>query len=191
LKLLVGLGNPGKQYQKTRHNVGFMVIDHFLMIEKNQVQSKEKFLGEVGVFRHQDETYIILKPSTYMNQSGQAIRQVMNYYQIEMKDVLIFVDDIYIELGELRLREKGGHGGQNGIKSIIEQLQDQSFKRVRIGIGQDTKIPLDQYVLSNFKKSEENIIEDIKNKCAIIMTKFIQNESFVDIMTQFNKKNRG
>lgn len=191
MKLLVGLGNPGIQYQKTRHNVGFMVIDHFLNIEKNQVQHKEKFLGEIGVFKQHDQSYIILKPSTYMNQSGQSIRQTMNYYQIEMKDVIIFVDDIYIEVGDLRLREKGGHGGQNGIKSIIHELQNQDFKRVRIGIGQDTRMPLDQYVLSNFKKSEENTIEDIKNKCAIIMTKFIQNEPFVDIMTQFNKKSRG
>lgn len=191
MKLLVGLGNPGIQYQKTRHNVGFMVIDHFLNIEKNQVQHKEKFLGEIGVFKKNDQSYIILKPSTYMNQSGQSIRQTMNYYQIELKDVIIFVDDIYIEVGELRLREKGGHGGQNGIKSIIHELQGQDFKRVRIGIGQDTKIPLDQYVLSNFKKSEESTIEEIINKCAIIMTKFIQNEPFVDIMTQFNKKSRG
>ena len=191
MKLLVGLGNPGIQYQKTRHNVGFMVIDHFLNIEKNQVQHKEKFLGEIGVFKQHDQSYIILKPSTYMNQSGQSIRQTMNYYQIEMKDVIIFVDDIYIEIGDFRLREKGGHGGQNGIKSIIHELQNQDFKRVRIGIGQDTRMPLDQYVLSNFKKSEENTIDDIKNKCAIIMTKFIQNEPFVDIMTQFNKKSRG
>jgi PTH1 family peptidyl-tRNA hydrolase len=188
MKLVVGLGNIGAMYANTRHNVGFIVIDHFLSVHKEALTHKEKLFCELGVFHHKEESYILMKPTTYMNLSGKAIKSVMNYYDISKDDVLVFVDDVYLEAGDMRLREKGGHGGQNGLRNIIEEIQTEDFKRVRIGIGLDKRIPLDQYVLSKFKVHERETMEDIKNDCEIIITKFIEGVPYKDIMTTFNKK---
>lgn len=188
MKLVVGLGNIGAMYANTRHNVGFIVIDHFLSLNKETLSNKEKLFCELGVFRNKEETYIIMKPTTYMNLSGKALKSVMNYYQMTPDDVLVFVDDVYLEVGEMRLREQGGHGGQNGLRNIIEDIETETFKRVRIGIGLDKRTPLDQYVLSKFKTHELETIEDIKNSCAIIISNFIEGIPYKDIMTTFNKK---
>jgi peptidyl-tRNA hydrolase, PTH1 family len=188
MKLVVGLGNIGDTYANTRHNVGFIVIDHFLSLQKETLLHKEKLSCTLGVFRQNNESYVIMKPTTFMNLSGKALKSVMNYYQIEKEDVLVFVDDVYLEVGEMRLREQGGHGGQNGLRHIIEEIETEHFKRVRIGIGLDKRIPLDQYVLSKFKTHELEAMEDIKNACAEIISKFIEGVSYKDIMTTFNKK---
>jgi PTH1 family peptidyl-tRNA hydrolase len=188
MKLVVGLGNIGDTYANTRHNVGFIVIDHFLSLQKETLSHKEKLSCNLGVFRQNNESYVIMKPTTYMNLSGKALKSVMNYYQIKHEDVLVFVDDVYLEVGEMRLREQGGHGGQNGLRHIIEEIETENFKRVRIGIGLDKRIPLDQYVLSKFKTHELEVIEDIKNTCAMIISQFIEGISYKDIMTTFNKK---
>jgi PTH1 family peptidyl-tRNA hydrolase len=188
LKLIVGLGNPGEPYKYTRHNAGFLVIDHFLKINTLSLSKKDKFYGEIGIFNQNNQSYILLKPNTYMNKSGESIRVVMEYYNIQKEDLLIFVDDVYMDFNTIRIREKGGHGGQNGLRNIIDHLQTQDFKRVRIGIGKDEKMPLDQYVLSKFKPTELNTLENTLITCSIIISKFIDNIPFVDIMTQFNKK---
>lgn len=187
-KLVVGLGNPGKKYDKTRHNAGFIVLNQYIKQHNITMQTKDKFLGDVGVFGVQDNKTIFLKPNTYMNLSGQSILKVIQYYDIEIKDILVFVDDIYLDVGTLRLREKGGHGGQNGLKNIIAHLQTQDFKRVRFGIGENKNMPLDAYVLSNFSKKEEPIVLDTVIACIDIIDRFIQEEPFVDIMTRHNTK---
>lgn len=188
---MVGLGNPGEQYQHTRHNAGFLVIDHFLRVNKQTVSKKDKFFGEIGLFNSSNNPYIILKPTTYMNRSGESIQAVVDYYNIKHEDILVFVDDVYMDTATLRIREKGGHGGQNGLRNIIDHLKTQDFKRVRIGIGKDERIPLDQYVLSKFKPAEFKAIEDVVIASSVIITKFIDNVPFVDIMTEFNTKNKG
>ena len=186
IKLIVGLGNPGKQYAKTRHNAGFIVLDRYIELNKINMQTKDKFLGDVGVYGTGEDKTIFLKPNTYMNLSGQSISKVIQFYDIQLENILIFVDDIYLDVGTLRLREKGGHGGQNGLKNIISQLHSQEFKRVRFGIGENKQIPLDQYVLSNFNKSEEPIVEKTTIACLEIIEAFIQHVPFVDIMTKYN-----
>lgn len=189
IKLIVGLGNPGKQYEKTRHNAGFIVLDRYIKLNKITMQTKDKFLGDVGIHGSGEDKTIFLKPNTYMNLSGQSISKVVQFYDIALENILIFVDDIYLDVGTLRLREKGGHGGQNGLKNIITHLHSQDFKRVRFGIGENKNIPLDQYVLSNFSKSEEKIVEEVTISCLEIIEAFTQNIPFVDIMTKHNTKN--
>lgn len=188
MKLIVGLGNPGPKYAMTRHNAGFIMIDHYVHQIKEKLSYKEKFLGEIGIFKERNEDYILLKPATYMNASGHAIRKVMDYYDVNIQDILIFVDDIYIDYGYLRLREKGSHGGQNGLKHIIEQLGTSEFKRVRIGISAPHKMPLDKYVLSDFKKTEIDTLKTLMQQTENIIDKFVDGVPFVDIMTEFNKK---
>ena len=188
IKLIVGLGNPGKQYEKTRHNAGFIVLDRYIELKKLNIQTKDKFLGDVAIYGSGEDKTVFLKPNTYMNLSGQSISKVIQFYDIDLENILIFVDDIYLDVGTLRLREKGGHGGQNGLKNIITHLHSQEFKRVRFGIGENKNIPLDQYVLSNFSKSEEKIVEEVTIACLEIIEAFIQNVPFVDIMTKHNTK---
>jgi peptidyl-tRNA hydrolase, PTH1 family len=188
IKLIVGLGNPGKQYEKTRHNAGFIVLDRYIELKKINIQTKDKFLGDVAIYGSGEDKTIFLKPNTYMNLSGQSISKVIQFYDIALENILIFVDDIYLDVGTLRLREKGGHGGQNGLKNIITHLHSQEFKRVRFGIGENKNIPLDQYVLSNFNKSEEKLVEEVTIACLEIIEAFIQNVPFVDIMTKHNTK---
>ena len=188
IKLIVGLGNPGKQYEKTRHNAGFIVLDRYIELKKINIQTKDKFLGDVAIYGSGEDKTVFLKPNTYMNLSGQSISKVIQFYDIDLENILIFVDDIYLDVGTLRLREKGGHGGQNGLKNIITHLHSQEFKRVRFGIGENKNIPLDQYVLSNFSKSEEKIVEEVTIACLEIIEAFIQNVPFVDIMTKHNTK---
>ena len=188
IKLIVGLGNPGKQYEKTRHNAGFIVLDRYIELKKINIQTKDKFLGDIAIYGSGEDKTIFLKPNTYMNLSGQSISKVIQFYDIDLENILIFVDDIYLDVGTLRLREKGGHGGQNGLKNIITHLHSQDFKRVRFGIGENKNIPLDQYVLSNFNKSEEKLVEEVTIACLEIIEAFIQNVPFVDIMTKHNTK---
>ena len=188
IKLIVGLGNPGKQYEKTRHNAGFIVLDRYIELKKINIQTKDKFLGDIAIYVSGEDKTVFLKPNTYMNLSGKSISKVIQFYDIDLENILIFVDDIYLDVGTLRLREKGGHGGQNGLKNIITHLHSQDFKRVRFGIGENKNIPLDQYVLSNFSKSEEKIVEEVTIACLEIIEAFIQNVPFVDIMTKHNTK---
>jgi peptidyl-tRNA hydrolase, PTH1 family len=188
IKLIVGLGNPGKQYEKTRHNAGFIVLDRYIELKKINIQTKDKFLGDIAIYGSGEDKTVFLKPNTYMNLSGQSISKVIQFYDIDLENILIFVDDIYLDVGTLRLREKGGHGGQNGLKNIITHLHSQEFKRVRFGIGENKNIPLDQYVLSNFNKSEEKLVEEVTIACLEIIEAFIQNVPFVDIMTKHNTK---
>ena len=188
MKLIVGLGNPGSKYLMTRHNAGFIMIDNYIKQRNEKLLYKERFLGEIGLFKDRKEDYILLKPSTYMNVSGTAIKKVMDFYNVEIRDILVFVDDIYIDFGQLRLREKGSHGGQNGLRHIIEQLDNNEFKRVRIGISAPHKIPLDKYVLSDFKKSEISTLQDIMHQTEKIIEMFVDGVSYVDIMTTFNKR---
>lgn len=187
-KLIVGLGNPGKQYNKTRHNAGFIVLDRYIELKKIEMQTKDKFSGDIGIEGTGLDKIIFLKPNTYMNLSGQSISKVIQFYDIQTENILVFVDDIYLDVGTLRLREKGGHGGQNGLKNIIAHLHTQDFKRVRFGIGENKNVPLDQYVLSNFSQSEAKTVENTIISCLDIIDSFINNTPFVDIMTRHHSK---
>lgn len=150
MKLITGLGNIGEKYCFTRHNAGFMVLDKWAL--DNNVSFKEDkklkcFITKLG-------ENILIKPTTFMNLSGEAVRTVMDYYKIDVKDILIVYDDIALDLGRIRFRANGSDGGHNGIKSIIKHVGTKEFDRLKIGIGPQPNIPSENYVLQNFPKDK-------------------------------------
>ena len=156
--LIVGLGNPGKEYDGTRHNIGFAAVDYIAdkyNIELNRI----KFKGVFGEGFIDGKKVILLKPTTYMNLSGESIREVINFYKISNEEVIVIYDDISLEVGRLRIREKGSHGGHNGIKSIIANLGTDVFPRVKIGVGAP-KGNLVSHVLGKFNEDEIEILRE-------------------------------
>lgn len=156
--LIVGLGNPGKEYTGTRHNIGFEAVDYIAdkyNIELNRI----KFKGIFGEGMINGKKVILLKPTTYMNLSGESIREVVNFYKISNEDIIVIYDDISLEVGRLRIREKGSHGGHNGIKSIIANLSSDVFPRVKIGVG-GPKGDLVSHVLGKFSNSEIEVLRE-------------------------------
>ena len=154
--LIVGLGNPGKEYEGTRHNIGFEAID-YLSDKYNIELNREKFKGVFGEGFIKGKKVILLKPTTYMNLSGDSIREVANFYKLSNEEIIVLYDDISLAVGRLRIREKGSHGGHNGIKSIIANLSTDVFPRVKIGVGAP-KGDLVSHVLGKFSKDENEIL---------------------------------
>lgn len=186
--LIVGLGNPGKQYENTRHNVGFDAVD--LLVDEYRVPSsgkQHKAMYGKGVIAGQK--VILAKPLTYMNLSGESVRALVDYYKIDPEEELIVIyDDISLEPGQLRIRSKGSAGGHNGIKNIIAHLGTQVFKRVKVGVGEKPKgYDLADYVLSRFPKDERVLMEEAferAGEAAVCM----MNDTMEHAMNQFNKK---
>ena len=155
--LIVGLGNPGIQYENTRHNIGSNVIDN-ISKEYNIDINREKFKGMYGEGFIGNTKVILLKPTTYMNLSGESIREVVDFYKITNEQIIVIYDDISLDIGRLRLREKGSAGGHNGIKSIIAHLGTDIFPRIKVGVGQPD-VDLVKYVLGKFTKEEMDILK--------------------------------
>lgn len=155
--LVIGLGNPGDEYKHTRHNVGFDVID--LMAGKYNVSvNRVKFKGVYGEINILGEKVILLKPSTYMNLSGESVRQASYFYKIPKENIIIIYDDISLDVGKLRIRNKGSAGGHNGIKSIISNMDSDIFPRIKIGVGQPER-SLVNYVLGRFSSEDRMLVE--------------------------------
>jgi peptidyl-tRNA hydrolase, PTH1 family len=187
MKLIVGLGNPGRQYEETRHNVGFKVIDE-LSDQLHIPLDKAKFNGVFGQGMVNGEKVLLLKPLTYMNLSGESIRPLMDYYDILVEDILVVYDELDIPVGKIRLREKGSAGGHNGMKSIIQHLGTQEFKRIRIGINRPTNgMKIADYVLGRFPAEELQDIKDAIQKSAEAAEKWVST-SFLQVMNEFNAK---
>ena len=182
MKLVVGLGNPGRKYKSTKHNIGFMCLDYFAKENKLKFKKENKFSGETLKIGN----LVLLKPHTFMNESGQSIRKLMNFYDILTEDILIIYDDLDLPLGKTRLREKGSSAGHNGIKSIISNLKTEEFKRVRIGIGKNPLYETKNYVLSSLSKKEKIVMEPIYDKVSSIINDFNKDVEFVQIMTKNN-----
>lgn len=184
MKLIVGLGNPGKEYEKTRHNVGFMVMNRLSDVMNVSISSS-KFKGEYVKFKYKGEDVILLKPMTYMNASGESVIQVMNYFKIDADDLLVIYDDLDMPVGKLRLRESGSAGGHNGVKSIIAHVGTQSFKRIRVGIDKHPRIKVIDYVLGHFSKDEQPLIDEgIEN--AVKAVELYLDKGFVAAMNAYN-----
>lgn len=156
--LIVGLGNPGSQYEDTRHNIGFKVVDNIAK-EYNIEINRQKFKGMCGERFINGEKVILLKPTTYMNLSGESVREVVDFYKLSNDDVLVIYDDISLDVGRLRIREKGSAGGHNGIKSIIAHLGTDIFPRIKVGVGQPN-VDLVNYVLGKFTKEEMEVLNE-------------------------------
>jgi PTH1 family peptidyl-tRNA hydrolase len=158
MKIIAGLGNPGKEYENTKHNVGFLTID--ILAEKYDIKvNKIKFKGLVGEGIIGTEKVILVKPQTYMNLSGQCLREVMSFYKTDIENLTVIYDDIDLPMGNLRIRKKGSAGTHNGMRSVIYDLQDDAFPRIRIGIGGERKGDLAGYVISGFTGEDRKTIE--------------------------------
>lgn len=182
--LIVGLGNPEEEYSNTRHNMGFDTINK-LANEYNIKINKNKFKGLCGSGIIENEKVILLKPQTYMNLSGESIKEAMAFYKIKSENIIVIYDDIDIEPGIIKIRKKGGPGGHNGMKSVISEIDTQNFPRIRIGIGKpENKGQLIEYVIGKMPQTDKDILEKattlgkeaileiIKNGVDIAMNKF-------------------
>lgn len=185
MKLFVGLGNPGKEYEKTRHNVGFAIIDQ-LSENLNIPLNQAKFKGLYGTGLVKGEKVFLLKPLTYMNSSGESVRALMDYFHINLEDIVIIYDDLDLPVGKIRLRLKGSAGGHNGVKSVIAHLKSQEFKRIRVGINHPTNgQPIVDYVLTPFTKEEQEMIYDAVKKAAEACEACLV-KTFQQVMNEYN-----
>ncbi|MBB5325845.1 PTH1 family peptidyl-tRNA hydrolase [Anoxybacillus tepidamans] len=185
MKLFVGLGNPGKEYEQTRHNVGFMVIDE-LAKRWNLSYNQAKFNGLFASHIISGEKVILCKPLTYMNLSGECVRPLIDYYKIDIDDVVVIYDDLDLPVGKIRLRMKGSAGGHNGIKSLIQHLDTDQFKRIRLGIGRPQNgQKVTDYVLGRFTKEEEHDIQQAIMRATDACEKFVTSP-FLQVMNEYN-----
>ncbi|MDP4085447.1 MAG: aminoacyl-tRNA hydrolase [Bacillota bacterium] len=186
MKLIVGLGNPGREYEQTRHNIGFEVIDE--LSERFGIPlNQSKLKGFYGIGFYKGEKILLLKPLTYMNLSGEAIRAIMDYYQIDQDDLLVIYDDLDLPVGKIRLRQKGSAGGHNGIKSTIAHFGTQQFNRIRIGIDRPMGgMSVPDYVLGRFKKEEQAAVFEAIKKSADACETWLD-KPFLQVMNEFNQ----
>ena len=164
---LVGLGNPGKQYSKSRHNIGFLLLENLSKKHNSNFLLKTKIKCSCSEFKINDSTFRLFLPNTYMNNSGDAVLAILDWYKISLNQIFIIVDDKDLPLGKIRFRKKGSSGGHNGLKSIIEKLQTQNFNRIRIGIGSPPEFGgtnnynTISHVLGNISLEEKSILDKV------------------------------
>ncbi len=171
MKLVIGLGNPGSSYENTRHNIGFMVIDNYL----ENIAWKQKFLGEYCEIEYKGKKVIFLKPLTYMNNSGECVSKFVNYFKIDISDILVIQDDMDLNISTFKLKKNSSSGGHNGIKSIISALKSDGFLRLKIGISHaDNNI---NHVLGKFSKKEMEILNRNFNLYNQIIESFLENNN--------------
>ncbi len=188
MKLIVGLGNPGAQYEKTRHNIGFQILD---LIE-TQLQKQFSFNSKFECFELKEkinnENIVFIKPTTYMNLSGNALIKVKNYFKVDTADILVIVDDINLPLGSVRIRESGSAGGHNGLKSIEAVLGTTQYKRIKIGCGKpNVDVDLKDYVLANFSKAEQDTLtKEVYPVAVAAISAFISGVEFHKITSKYN-----
>ena len=185
--LVVGLGNPGKEYELTRHNIGFLVLDS-LANQTGVEINRTGFKGFYNDVIFSDKKLMLFKPQTFMNLSGNAVKEIKNFYKIENQKIIVVHDEIDIELGTLKIKEGGGSAGHNGIKSIIENLNDNSFKRIRVGIGKPGNQNLvSSHVLSKFSSDEKKIVKQLIENTVDAIKEIIKN-GIENAMNKYNKK---
>ncbi len=186
MKLVVGIGNPGKEYEYTRHNIGFDTID-MLASKLNITTSKEKFNGVYFETIINGEKVLLLKPQSYVNLSGTVVRKFMDYFKIDVEDILVVVDDLDQKIGNYKLKSNSSSGGHNGLKNIEQNLGTKDYKRLKIGIDNGNKDNVVDYVLGRFGKEERTIIDKVIEIGAEIILDFT-NTDFNKLMTKYNKK---
>lgn len=183
--LIVGLGNPENEYANTRHNMGFDTINE--LAKKSNIEvNKNKFKGLYGTGIIQGKKVILLKPQTYMNLSGESVKEVLDFYHINPEETIIIYDDIDTEKGNIRIRKKGGPGSHNGMKSVVENLQTTNFERIRVGIGQpEYKNDMINYVIGKIPEEEQKILQEGVKKATEAVEEILKNG--IDIaMNKFN-----
>lgn len=183
MKLIVGLGNPGREYENTRHNIGFMVLDHF-----TNEQFKEKFNGLYAKTLINGEQVILLKPLSYMNLSGTVVRKFVDYFNIKIEDILVIQDDLDMPFAKIRLRKSGSCGGHNGIRNIIDNLGTQDIKRLKVGIAHNRDIDTKDYVLSKFDKESIEKLNNLFKTTDNLLNDFLT-LNFDLLMNRYNGEN--
>jgi PTH1 family peptidyl-tRNA hydrolase len=185
--LIVGLGNPGSRYEKSRHNAGFMVIDNVALAFGIPLNSK-KYDNRFGRGAIEIHDVILAKPMAYMNNSGPSVQKLLRFFKLQSQNMLVIHDDIDLSYGRIKLMEKGGHGGHKGIQSLISALGDNHFPRLRIGVGRpDTKNGVIDHVLGSFTSTEEQILEKIIEKARECVALFL-NKGITEGMNQVNNR---
>ena len=186
MKVVIGLGNPGKKYEKTRHNIGFIAIDN-LRKKLNVNDEKEKFQALVSEKNIDGEKVIFLKPQTFMNLSGNSVIEIVNFYKLDpKKDIIVIYDDMDLSFGDIRIREKGSSGGHNGIKSIISHIGEE-FIRIKCGIGAKEKDAV-EHVLGEFNQTEQKDLDEILEKINNCVIEMLSVQNLDRIMQKYNKK---
>ncbi len=188
--IIAGLGNPTKEYERTRHNVGFDVIDR-LSEKYNIAVDAKKHRALIGKGMIAGRKVILAKPQTYMNLSGESLRSMADYYKIDpQEELLVIYDDISLDVGQLRIREKGSAGGHNGIKNIIANLGTQVFPRIKIGVGEKPRgYDLADYVLGHFSKAERELMEEGYGRAVQAVEMIVSGET-AEAMNEFNRKKK-
>lgn len=186
MRVIVGIGNPGSRYKNNRHNVGFQFLDFFCS-KKNLSFKSSKFDYQFSEGEHSGASFILVKPYTYVNNSGLAVLDCIRHYKISVHDLLVVVDDINLDLSEIRIRKSGGDGGHNGLSSIIYHLQSNDFSRLRIGIGDDFESgDLANYVLSDFNKNDLVQLEKTFNLSVTLVESFIT-DGYIKMLSTFSR----
>lgn len=188
MKLIVGLGNPGEEYSKTRHNIGFMAIDKLAQKYNATFQLETKFKGMVANTNIDGKKVLLLKPMTYMNLSGESIIKVVNFYKIAIEDIIIISDDLDSHLGRVRIRDHGSAGGHNGLKSIVNHLKTEDYKRIKVGIDRHPQIPVIDWVLKKFTNDELASLESSFDNVIKALEAFIGDVPFGKISSLYSSK---
>lgn len=192
MRVVVGLGNPGRQYAGTRHNVGFDVVDG-LAASPSAGRFQTRFSSQVAELVESDQKVLLVKPETFMNLSGRAVRQVIDFYQVSLSDVLVICDDVNLPVGKLRVRARGTHGGHNGLRDIQNHLGTTEYARLRIGVGASGEGEMVEHVLGRFRPAERPLITDAVSLALQAVSVWIQ-QGIEVCMNRFNAaagKDRG
>lgn len=187
MKLIAALGNPGQEYENTRHNAGFRFIDAFAK-EEGLAFNKSKFGGSYTEFNYKGEKIILLKPQKYMNLSGEVIRDFINFYKIPVENLLVITDDLDIPAGSIKIKMKGSSGGHNGLKNIENHLKTNNYKRIKIGISNNKNTDKIDYVIGKVSKEELKLLNKYNSKAKEIIYDYLD-YSFDNLMNKYNKKN--
>ena len=186
MKIVVGLGNPGKQYENTRHNIGFMLLDKYSQLHNISID-KDKFGGLYTIDNLYGQKVIFLKPQEYINLSGEVLKRFVDYYDIDTDDILIINDDLDLEIGVFKLKPGGSSAGHNGLKNIEFNLKTKNYKRLKIGISNNKQIDTKDYVLGKLSAYEKEIINGVMEDCVLLLDDFFK-MSFNDLMNKYNGK---
>lgn len=189
MKLIVGLGNPGNNYVNTRHNIGFMFVDNYLQYRCIGDSWYSKFNGLYVKTVINNENVIFLKPQTFMNLSGDCVKRFVDYFNIDVEDILVISDDLDLNIGNFKLKFDGSCGGHNGLRDIELKLSASNFKRLRIGISKNNEIDTKDYVLGHFSKDELKTIFGLFDELFLVVDKYFK-LPFCDLMSMYNRKNR-
>lgn len=188
MKMIIGLGNPGQKYLHTKHNIGFIALDEWAFQNKTAF-NKTKFDALYTEHRVDGEKVLFVKPMTYMNESGRAVRPLMDYFGVNMEEIVVLYDDMDLPPGNIRLRQKGSAGGHNGMKSLIQHLGTQDFNRIRIGVGRPKyNMSVVQHVLSPFPEEEHGAMLEAVRESVDAIDDYLKSDDFLITMNKFNRK---